>query len=73
MSLMWHTQVHPFAGLVDIPRPSVPRLLINNERVGPFSGAKQRPNDVDLIGDIVQSVQEMVDLCSWTEDLSAFN
>ena len=73
VSLMWYTQVHPFAGLVDVPRLWVPRLLINNQSVGPFSGEKQRPNDVVLIGDIVQSVQQIADLCAWTEDLSAFH
>ena len=70
---MWYTQVHPFASLVDIPRPLVPRVLVNNELVGPFNERKQRPNDVSLIGDIVQSVLEMADLCEWTKDLSAFN
>ena len=56
---------------MDMPRPSVPRLLVNNQFVGPFSGERNRVrNDVALIGDIVHSVQEIAELCSWTKDLS---
>jgi len=63
-------KVYPFAGLVDLVREDVPRLLINRECVGPFvHGVKQYENgqteqgipgtyrDVAYVGDIDKGVE----------------
>ncbi|XP_029978107.1 NAD-dependent protein deacetylase sirtuin-3-like isoform X1 [Sphaeramia orbicularis] len=63
-------EVEPFASLAGAVRGSVPRLLINRDRVGPFVGGR-RHRDVVQLGDVVQGVQALVDAVGWTEDLKA--
>lgn len=63
-------EVEPFASLAGAVRGSVPRLLINRDRVGPFAGGR-RPRDVVQLGDVVHGVQTLVDAAGWTEDLKA--
>ena len=51
-------------------RPSVPRLLINRDRVGPFAG-RRSPHDVVQLGDVVSGVQALVQALGWTQELEA--
>ncbi|KAM4846086.1 NAD-dependent protein deacetylase sirtuin-3, mitochondrial isoform 2-T2 [Thomomys bottae] len=61
-------EVEPFASLSEAVRSSVPRLLINRELVGPFAW-RPRSRDVAQLGDVVHSVEKLVDLLGWTEEL----
>ncbi|XP_042521482.1 NAD-dependent protein deacetylase sirtuin-3, mitochondrial isoform X3 [Dipodomys spectabilis] len=61
-------EVEPFASLSEAVRSSVPRLLINRELVGPFAWCP-RSRDVAQLGDVVHSVEKLVDLLGWTEEL----
>ncbi|XP_048216951.1 NAD-dependent protein deacetylase sirtuin-3, mitochondrial isoform X3 [Perognathus longimembris pacificus] len=61
-------EVEPFASLSEAVRSSVPRLLINRELVGPFAWRPRR-RDVAQLGDVVHSVEKLVDLLGWTEEL----
>ena len=59
--------VEPFSDLVDeVPR-HIPRVLLNRNSVGPFSG-KGRPNDMFIPGDITANIQTLLDLLSWKID-----
>lgn len=60
--------VYPFAGLAQGFRDAVPRLLINNERVGDFGYV---PQDVVLLGEIDDKVRQFVAELGWTEELNA--
>ncbi|CAN8003968.1 unnamed protein product [Ixodes pacificus] len=58
-------EVMPFAGMADEVPSDVPRLLMNNDRVGSFG---IRPKDVMQTGDIVASVEDLVARMGWDED-----
>ncbi|GAB5578283.1 NAD-dependent protein deacetylase sirtuin-3 [Prionailurus iriomotensis] len=60
--------VEPFASLSEAVRSSVPRLLINRDLVGPFAW-RPRSRDVVQLGDMVHSVERLVELLGWTEEL----
>lgn len=61
-------QVEPFASLSEAVQKSVPRLLINRDLVGPFALSPRR-KDVVQLGDVVHSVERLVDLLGWTQEL----
>ncbi|XP_049508591.1 NAD-dependent protein deacetylase sirtuin-3, mitochondrial isoform X3 [Panthera uncia] len=61
-------EVEPFASLSEAVRSSVPRLLINRDLVGPFAW-RPRSRDVVQLGDMVHSVERLVELLGWTEEL----
>ena len=46
----------------------MPRLLINRDLVGPFAW-RPRSRDVVQLGDMVHSVERLVELLGWTEEL----
>lgn len=58
-------QVHPFASLPEEVSRSVPRVLINNVRVGSF----KRKKDAVIVGDIEDVVDKMVRKLGWEEEL----
>ncbi|XP_032127355.1 NAD-dependent protein deacetylase sirtuin-3, mitochondrial isoform X2 [Sapajus apella] len=60
--------VEPFASLTEAVRSSVPRLLINWDLVGPLAW-HPRSRDVAQLGDVVQSVERLVELLGWTEEM----
>uniref|UniRef100_A0A2K6FJQ5 Sirtuin 3 n=1 Tax=Propithecus coquereli TaxID=379532 RepID=A0A2K6FJQ5_PROCO len=60
--------VEPFASLSEAVRSSVPRLLINRDLVGPLAW-RPRSRDVAQLGDVVHSVERLVELLGWTEEL----
>ncbi|XP_041523220.1 NAD-dependent protein deacetylase sirtuin-3, mitochondrial isoform X1 [Microtus oregoni] len=61
-------EVEPFASLSEAVQKSVPRLLINRDLVGPFAWSP-RSKDVAQLGDVVESVERLVDLLGWTQEL----
>ncbi|XP_004602947.1 NAD-dependent protein deacetylase sirtuin-3, mitochondrial isoform X1 [Sorex araneus] len=61
-------EVEPFASLSEAVWRSVPRLLINKDVVGSFAWGP-RSKDVIQLGDLVQSVEKLVELLGWTEEL----
>uniref|UniRef100_A0A2K5QX84 Sirtuin 3 n=1 Tax=Cebus imitator TaxID=2715852 RepID=A0A2K5QX84_CEBIM len=61
-------EVEPFASLTEAVRSSVPRLLINWDLVGPLAW-HPRSRDVAQLGDVVQSVERLVELLGWTEEM----
>lgn len=61
-------EVEPFASLAGAVRPTVPRLLVNRDPVGPFLW-RRRSRDVVLLGDLVQGVRTLVRLLDWTTDM----
>nr|XP_020027122.1 NAD-dependent protein deacetylase sirtuin-3, mitochondrial isoform X3 [Castor canadensis] len=63
-------EVEPFASLSEAVRSTVPRLLINRDLVGPFAW-HPRSRDVAQLGDLVRSVETLVGLLGWTEELQA--
>ncbi|CAN9507307.1 unnamed protein product [Ophioblennius macclurei] len=63
-------EVEPFASLAGAVRPSVPRLLINRDAVGPFAWSR-RPQDVVQLGDVVGGVKALVDALGWGAELDA--
>ncbi|XP_012930030.2 NAD-dependent protein deacetylase sirtuin-3, mitochondrial isoform X2 [Heterocephalus glaber] len=60
--------VEPFASLSEAVGGSVPRLFINRDLVGSFAW-RPRSRDVVQLGDVVHSVQRLVELLGWTEEL----
>lgn len=60
--------MEPFASLAGAVRPSVPRLLINRDLVGPFA-FQRRPGDVVQLGDVVGGVQELVAAIGWRREM----
>ncbi|XP_023364374.1 NAD-dependent protein deacetylase sirtuin-3, mitochondrial isoform X2 [Otolemur garnettii] len=60
--------VEPFASLSEAVRSSVPRLLINRDLVGPLAW-RPRSRDVAQLGDVVHSVERLVELLGWTEEM----
>lgn len=61
-------QVEPFASLSEAVRKSVPRVLINRDVVGPLAWCP-RSRDVVQLGDLVHSVEKLVELLGWTEEM----
>ncbi|XP_066108623.1 NAD-dependent protein deacetylase sirtuin-3-like isoform X3 [Saccopteryx bilineata] len=61
-------QVEPFASLSEAVRSSVPRLFMNREAVGALAW-HPRSKDVVQLGDLVDSVERLVELLGWTEEL----
>ncbi|XP_027622473.1 NAD-dependent protein deacetylase sirtuin-3, mitochondrial isoform X3 [Tupaia chinensis] len=61
-------EVEPFASLSEAVRSSVPRLLINRHLVGPLAWCP-RSKDVTQLGDVVHSVERLVELLGWTEEM----
>jgi len=73
-------KVYPFAGLVDLVADTVPRLLINQECVGPFvhgahqdkmqgvfnKGIQGTYRDVAYIGDIDEGVDCLMNSLGWS-------
>jgi NAD-dependent deacetylase sirtuin 2 len=65
--------VQPFASLVDLGKPVMPRVLINKERVGDkskggsfdFSPGAYTPRDVFLPGEADDSIAEIVEAAGW--------
>jgi NAD+-dependent protein deacetylase SIR2 len=60
--------VWPFAGLPALCQDNVPRILINQERVG---GLGSRPDDVLLLGDGDAGVRQVAQALGWLEELEA--
>uniref|UniRef100_A0A2K5VVV3 NAD-dependent protein deacetylase n=1 Tax=Macaca fascicularis TaxID=9541 RepID=A0A2K5VVV3_MACFA len=60
-------EVEPFASLTEAVRSSVPRLLINRDLVGPLAWRPRQ--DVAQLGDVVHSVERLVELLGWTEEM----
>ncbi|KAM5222777.1 NAD-dependent protein deacetylase sirtuin-3, mitochondrial isoform 5-T5 [Hipposideros larvatus] len=60
--------VEPFASLSEAVRSSVPRLLMNRDMVGSLAWCP-RSRDVVQLGDLVHSVERLVELLGWTEDM----
>ncbi|XP_023382191.1 NAD-dependent protein deacetylase sirtuin-3, mitochondrial isoform X4 [Pteropus vampyrus] len=60
--------VEPFASLSEAVRNSVPRVLINRDAVGPLAWCP-RSRDVVQLGDLVHSVEKLVELLGWTEEM----
>nr|XP_035119868.1 NAD-dependent protein deacetylase sirtuin-3, mitochondrial isoform X1 [Callithrix jacchus] len=61
-------EVEPFASLTEAVRSSVPRLLINWDLVGTLAW-HPRSRDVTQLGDLIQSVERLVELLGWTEEM----
>ncbi|XP_015992682.1 NAD-dependent protein deacetylase sirtuin-3, mitochondrial isoform X1 [Rousettus aegyptiacus] len=61
-------QVEPFASLSAAVRNSVPRVLINRDVVGPLAWCP-RSRDVVQLGDLVHSVEKLVELLGWTGEM----
>ncbi|XP_004999602.1 NAD-dependent protein deacetylase sirtuin-3, mitochondrial isoform X5 [Cavia porcellus] len=61
-------EVEPFASLSEAVGASVPRLLINRDLVGTFAW-RPRSRDVVQLGDVVHSVERLVELLGWTKEL----
>ncbi|KAI5929626.1 NAD-dependent protein deacetylase sirtuin-3, mitochondrial [Manis javanica] len=61
-------EVEPFASLSEAVGSSVPRLLINRDLVGPLAWRPRRRDVVEL-GDVVRSVEKLVELLGWTEEI----
>lgn len=60
--------VHPFASLPSLAPPSIPRVLINLERVG---GIGSRVNDVVLLGECDAVIRELCAELGWEDELAA--
>ena len=60
--------VHPFASLPGFCSDGIPRLLINNERVG---GLGSRADDVLLLDDCDTGVRKLAKALGWLEELEA--
>ncbi|XP_035885833.1 NAD-dependent protein deacetylase sirtuin-3, mitochondrial [Phyllostomus discolor] len=59
-------KVEPFASLSEAVRSSVPRVLMNREAVESW---RPRSRDVVQLGDLVDSVERLVELLGWTEEM----
>ncbi|KAM6159431.1 NAD-dependent protein deacetylase sirtuin-3, mitochondrial [Rhynchocyon petersi] len=61
-------EVEPFASLSESVLSAVPRVLINQDLVGTFAW-RPRDKDVVQLGDMVHSVEELVQLLGWTQEM----
>eukprot|EP00116_Pleurobrachia_bachei_P001842 sb/3462104/ len=57
--------VEPFSELVDAVPKRTPRVLLNRDAVGPFSG-KRRKNDIFIQGDIGSNIKQLLNLIGWS-------
>ncbi|XP_040201143.1 NAD-dependent protein deacetylase sirtuin-3-like isoform X2 [Rana temporaria] len=62
-------EVEPFANIVKAVRPSVPRLLINRDLVGPFKIKTRNSRDVAELGDLCDITRKFVDALNWQADM----
>ncbi len=78
-------KVQPFSGLIALVKPHVPRVLINLEKVGErvakigaffgevkgfdFDGP-DNVRDVALLGDLQQTLKELVKVAGWEQELA---
>ena len=60
--------VQPFASLPGFCEDGVPRLLVNQERVGDLGS---RPDDVLMLEDCDGGVRKLAQACGWADDLEA--
>jgi NAD-dependent histone deacetylase SIR2 len=60
--------VQPFASLPGFCEDGVPRLLVNQERVGDLGS---RPDDVLMLEDCDAGVRKLAKACGWADDLEA--
>ncbi|KAM4746953.1 NAD-dependent protein deacetylase sirtuin-3-like [Rhinophrynus dorsalis] len=61
--------IEPFANLVNAVRPSVPRLLLNREPVGPFSTKPLKRTDVAELGDLSEITRKFVRTLNWQNEM----
>ncbi|KAL5006828.1 hypothetical protein ScPMuIL_015634 [Solemya velum] len=61
-------EVQPFAGIVDIVRGNVPRVLFNREPVGPFR-YQRRTQDVVCEGDLIGGLQKFATMMDCKTDM----
>ncbi|XP_037017225.2 NAD-dependent protein deacetylase sirtuin-3, mitochondrial isoform X2 [Artibeus jamaicensis] len=59
-------KVEPFASLSEAVRSSVPRVFMNRKAV---ESLRPRSRDVVQLGDLVDSVERLVELLGWTEEM----
>lgn len=59
--------VHPFASLPSLASPSIPRVLINLQKVG---GIGSRVNDVVLLGECDQTIVDLCEAIGWSDELA---
>ncbi|CAF0791782.1 unnamed protein product [Brachionus calyciflorus] len=64
-------EVEPFANIILGSHFNAPRLLMNKESVGPFKKIKKldRRKDLQMLGDLVDIVNEFVNKLGWANDL----
>uniref|UniRef100_A0A3B4AJ00 Deacetylase sirtuin-type domain-containing protein n=1 Tax=Periophthalmus magnuspinnatus TaxID=409849 RepID=A0A3B4AJ00_9GOBI len=62
-------QIEPFASLVNTVRPSVPRLLLNRNTVGPFAKVPRRKKDYVELGDLEDLVRRFAQMLGWNDDI----
>ena len=62
-------EVEPFCSIIGSSKPSVPRLLLNRDKVGPFKRST-RPTDMCLIGELEASVWDLIRQLGWTQELN---
>lgn len=62
-------EVEPFANIVKMVRPSVPRLLINRDLVGPFKIQTRNSRDVAELGDLCDITRKFVNALKWQADM----
>ena len=64
-------EVEPFSNLLNssFAKPDVVRLLINRNSVGPFRLKTSFRKDVQMLGDLVSSIELLVEKLGWTADL----
>uniref|UniRef100_A0A8C4RZ69 Si:dkey-103i16.6 n=1 Tax=Erpetoichthys calabaricus TaxID=27687 RepID=A0A8C4RZ69_ERPCA len=52
-------QIEPFGSIINTVRPTVPRLLLNKDHVGPFKREALKTMDVVELGDLIESVKKI--------------
>jgi NAD-dependent deacetylase sirtuin 2 len=66
--------VHPACDFINKVRPSVPRLLVNNQYVGEDLGMNfcNKSRDSALIGEIDNEFLRLINYLDWTDDLNKY-
>ncbi|KAG2459795.1 SIR3 deacetylase, partial [Polypterus senegalus] len=62
-------QIEPFGSIINTVRPTVPRLLLNKDHVGPFKREALKKTDVVELGDLTESVKKLVSMLGWHDEL----
>ncbi|XP_028671909.2 NAD-dependent protein deacetylase sirtuin-3 [Erpetoichthys calabaricus] len=62
-------QIEPFGSIINTVRPTVPRLLLNKDHVGPFKREALKTTDVVELGDLIESVKKLVSMLGWHDEL----